>query len=110
VLAIFALVTAGVLPALGPMIGAVSMLVAALYFAVMRVNVTPQSVEIRYGNLRPSIPVTAITSTEVVSLDAISKLAVGIEWEGPGSGGTFHRASHRRCASHGPTASRGRPR
>jgi hypothetical protein len=84
-LAIFALVTAGVLPALGPMIGAVSMLVAALYFAVMRVNVTPASVEIRYGNLGPSIPVAAIASTEVVTLDAISRLAFGIKWEGPGA-------------------------
>lgn len=83
-LAIFALVTAGVLPALGPMIGAASMLIASLYFAVMRVNVTSTSVEIRYGNLGPSIPIAAITSTEVVALDAISKLAFGIKWEGSG--------------------------
>jgi hypothetical protein len=70
------------LPAL---VAAVLVALGGLYFAVMRVAVTPTTIEVRYGNLGPSIPVDALTSCEVVKLDVLSRIAFGPKWEGPGA-------------------------
>jgi len=41
-------------------------MIVGLYFAVMRVKVSPTSVEVRYGGLGPTIPLSAIESAEPV--------------------------------------------
>ncbi len=50
---------------------------AGVYFAVMRVTVSTETVRVQYGELGPSIDVAAITKHEVVELDALTRFAFG---------------------------------
>jgi hypothetical protein len=85
VMGIVAGIGAGPLAALIPI--AVSLVVAlvTLYFAAMRITVTPTHIEVRYGNLGPSIPIADLTSVEIEKLDTLTRLAFGPKWQGPGS-------------------------
>jgi hypothetical protein len=76
--------TEGPLPALVGLLSFLIVTLSALYFAVMRITVTPTHVQVRYGNMGKSIPLAAITKAEVEKLDGLSRVAFGAKWEGPG--------------------------
>lgn len=57
---------------------AANMMIIGLYFTVMRVKVSPTSVEIRYGSLGPTIPLAAIESAEPIVHSHTSFLRWGI--------------------------------
>jgi hypothetical protein len=84
VMGIVAGIGAGPIAALIPI--AVSLVVAlvTLYFAAMRITVTPTNIEVRYGNLGPSIPIASLTSVQIEKLDTLTRLAFGPKWQGPG--------------------------
>ncbi len=57
--------------------GAVATSGAALYFAAMRVLVTDTELRVQYGTIGPTIALSDIESVEVITLDALTRLAVG---------------------------------
>jgi hypothetical protein len=83
-IAVVAGIGAGPLAALAPLFSVLVITLATLYFAAMRITVTPTHVEVRYGNLGPSIPIAALTSVEIEKLDTLTRLAFGPKWQGPG--------------------------
>jgi hypothetical protein len=83
VLAIFTAIAAGPVAAIAPAVAALFVTLVTLYFAAMRITVTPTHIEIRYGTMGPSIPISAVTSVTEGELDALTRLAFGPKWQGP---------------------------
>jgi len=55
---------------------------AAVYLSVMRLTVTEDELSVQYGTMGPRIPVANVTGTELVALDALTRIAVGVKWDG----------------------------